>query len=230
MGLKSGGVRGSLRNVSVAVPIPGSGDLYSRYDAREINATDGSAISSWADLANSLDLSATGDPIYRSDIGLGVPGVELDGTDDKLVTTGPTETQINHIFILARFSDVNTGSNTVLFDSESTDAHGIYNRNSTQTFDMNAGSNLGGPAADTNWHIWTAKFDGANSHFRLDGTQVASGDAGTESLNGITLGDFRGQIGSEGAVDIVEVLPYTTDKSGNESEIENYLDRDTNIL
>jgi hypothetical protein len=211
--------------------IPDSGDLYARYDSREINLSDGDTISSWQDLQNSLNLSATGDPVYRSDIGLGIPGVELDGADDKFVTTGPTESQINQVFILARFRSI-PNANSVLFDSESGDGQTIYSNDTGtgQVWSLFAGESLTAGSSDTNWHIFNAKFAGSNSYLRIDGAQVVSGNAGSESLNGITLGDFRGQTGNEAAVDIVEVLPYTTDKTSKEDAIESYLDRDTNIL
>jgi hypothetical protein len=38
------------------------------------------------------------------------------------------------------------------------------------------------------WHVVEVRFDGVNSKIRVDGVQVASGDAGANALSGLTVG------------------------------------------
>ncbi len=41
------------------------------------------------------------------------------------------------------------------------------------------------------WHVFTCIFDGVNSILRIDGVQVASGDLGSGSLVGFTIGGYQ---------------------------------------
>jgi len=89
-------------------------------------------------------------------------------------------------------------------------------------YQMFAGSVLNGETPDTSPHIWSSLFNGANSVNRLDGSQIASGDAGTDSLDGFTLGSIYD--GTQNApVDVGEILIYPQDKSGIQSDVEQYL-------
>lgn len=87
MGLKEGGVRGSLRNVSVgtAPAIPDSGMFQSpiyQFWAGGLDETDGTGSVPYPEvLADLPDATAVGGPIYRADQS-GFEAVEYDGVDD----------------------------------------------------------------------------------------------------------------------------------------------------
>ena len=55
-------------------------------------------------------------------------------------------------------------------------------------------------AADQNDHLFEVVFDGANSEFIIDGTSVAQKDAGTGSLEDMTIGSKRGGVYWEGPI------------------------------
>lgn len=54
-----------------------------------------------------------------------------------------------------------------------------------------AGSVLAGVATNTNPHILGASFNISSSAFRRDGVVIASGDAGSQQLSGLTIGARR---------------------------------------
>lgn len=55
-------------------------------------------------------------------------------------------------------------------------------------FGINSGATIEGGASDTNPHMFQALYNGASSSLKKDGTQINSGNAGTNSYIGITIG------------------------------------------
>jgi hypothetical protein len=98
MGLKEGGARGSLRNVSVNTSIS-TVNLSHDYDAFE-EAT--GALTTWTDQAGSADLSAGGDPQVVSDGINSNQSVSFDNTDDN--ATGSTVSTWNFLHDGSAFS------------------------------------------------------------------------------------------------------------------------------
>lgn len=191
MGLNDGGLRaGGLRNLSTGLSpgttIPDSG-LEHDYDATALSASDGSSISTFTDQQGSLDL--TGNGVYRTSGINGNPSIETDGDDDKFDAAGSTFAQPNHIFMVAqalnpnelseqsKFFSTATGSNAHLFGPDGSGSWGAY-----------SGAEIAGGSTDTNPHVFTVLFDGANSYVRVDGTEVASGDIGGLDLVPLALG------------------------------------------
>nr|NIQ88590.1 hypothetical protein [Deltaproteobacteria bacterium] len=57
------------------------------------------------------------------------------------------------------------------------------------------------------WNTWTCLLNGASSQFWHNGTSQASGNAGANDLDGITVGD-RQPTGFPWTGDITEIITY----------------------
>ncbi|AFH22952.1 hypothetical protein OSG_eHP39_00060 [environmental Halophage eHP-39] len=208
--------------------IPDSEDLKTRYDTREVSFNDNDSVSTFEDQANNNDLTAGTAPTYKTNIvNSSLDVVRFDGSDDYLNTSF---TQISQPITFGLLAVCRDGSEDfeVAFDGDSADSMDFRTDN-TNSWQLQVANNIAGGSQDTNTHIWTGLFDGANTKLRVDGTQVASGDVGTSSVAGLTMG-AQGSIANFGKWDIVEHLLYPQDKSSKFGEIEDYLDRDTSIL
>jgi hypothetical protein len=207
--------------------IPGSGDLHARYDATEISASGGDNITSWTDeTGNGHDLSSTTGQTYETSVINGNPVVRFDGTDDYMDVSFSAESAPNHVFAVVKYTsspgdfsiwgalDVDTTSQNFL----GTDGSDNWTLNGA------SGERIGGGTPDTSAHIWSGFFntDTNTSTLRLDGSQVDSGDVGDVDADGITLGS-DGPNDNHAPVDIGEVLVYPQDKSGIQSDVEDYL-------
>jgi len=53
---------------------------------------------------------------------------------------------------------------------------------------INAGTILSSGVPNTDWHIFSARFDGASSQFWIDGISVITGNAGAHNADGIAIG------------------------------------------
>jgi hypothetical protein len=164
--------------------IPDSGDLQHHYIAGGETYNHGDEITTYTDQEGTLDLSDLGDPKYQTNVINGEPVSRYDGTDDAHQNSSSSISQPLHIFVVGKLNTLSNGNNQqftggtvqVQYDN-SADAWGLF-----------AGSAISGGSPDTNFHIFTAKFDGANSYLRVDGTQLVSGDAGTNRFSDLHLG------------------------------------------
>jgi len=194
--------------------VPDSGDLKARYDFSQESGS-----------SPVTDQTGNGFGISGSYTGVsatinGVQAGDFDGTNDALdVQFSSNESQPITIAAVAECT-VSSGRNGL--------SDGVANnfnlewRFDTDNYDAFAGAGLSGGSPDQDPHIITILYDGANSVIRVDGTQIVSGDVGTNQLDGITLGSrlgsqahFEGQIG--------EWFIYPQDKSAKFSDIEQYL-------
>jgi len=213
--------------VFAALDIPDAG-LKHHYTSREVNASDGDAISTLTDQEGSEDLSQTNSSLqatYKTDQINGNPVLRFES--DYLDTSfGTILTQPFEIFTVARYNTVG-GDNDRAYDAKGNLVRLLANdgvgENSWTIF---AGSSLrSGSSADldTTEHLWTARYDGSNSQLRLDESDVASGSAGSNDLDGFTLGNRSGGL-DETDIDIGEVLIYDPTVSGySRSDVESVL-------
>jgi len=207
------GVRVNGRAVGVGSAIPDSGDLQAHYDWRQASGT-----SSVTDqTGNGHDLTGHSGPtatINGNQAGL------FDGNDDLLTTSWPSESQPNTYFAVFRVEN-DSGSFQYIFDADTDLNHGFGLTNGTE-WRIFAGSSVDGGTHDTNVHIVSALFDGANSVLRIDGTQVASGDTGTGVFGGLSVG-ARPSGSSYTNVSVGEWFGYPMDKSSIFANAEQYL-------
>lgn len=134
-------------------------------------------------------------PAYTTAAKNGLNVGTFDGTD-SLVATSVTKTQPTMAFIVAKLS-VATGAAQWLMSGPSGTSHVIYKLATTNFWSLYSGSVLSSVvAADTNWHVFCAVFNGASSYLMLDGVQIASGNAGTNGLSAVSVGFGAGPTGT----------------------------------
>ncbi len=87
-----------------------------------------------------------------------------------------------------------------------------------------AGVSLVGSLVDTEWHIFSAVFDGASSSLRQDGVVTISGDAGANPIDGgTTVGALNTGAANAFGGDIAEILDYSNIDSDQVDTLEGYL-------
>lgn len=195
--------------------IPDEGDLHSRYDWTEASGT-----SSVTDqTGNGRDLSGT----YTGPTASinGNQAGEFDGVDDVLSANYAALSQPNHFFAVYRWQESTSGPR-VLWDSTNTSNRNYYGQNGGNRR-IYAGNTVSSSSANQSAHVVSVFFDGSTSHVRIDGSQVLSGDAGSQSHDGITVGRFAPSDGNYSQMDIGELLVYPMDKTSVESDVEQYL-------
>jgi len=220
---------------TAAPDIPASQDLHARYSAKSLSLSDGNPVSTWTDeTGNGHDLTAGTAPTYVANGINGNPVVRFDGVDDYLNVAFSTLSQPTHVFIVFQ-----AFSGTTIYDSFDSLGGAVFNRHYFQLADRGSGVNWeifngnvlnSGTAGDTSAHIAGNLHNSTSSTMRLDGSQIASGNPGTEDLNGLTVG-ARGESppANHAEVDVGEILLYPVDKSSIQSDVESYLSSEWGI-
>lgn len=169
--------------------------LYGWFDASSIGLTDGSVVDTWADSStNARDLAVnntTNRPVYKTNILNGFPIVRYNGAGSTwLIKSSWNLSQPSTAFFVAKQSAKTTVG--VLQES------GIVPRNvfwlTTSGFlEAYAGTDYLG---STDWsgafHIFSVIYNSTTSFVYVDGTQVYSGDLGTQSQPNLVLGSDAG--------------------------------------
>lgn len=149
---------------------------------------DGGAVSSWRNGGSVggdlVQATGTKQPTYRASTAAfnNQPTVQGDGTDDFLMATVAVIAQPVWVVLVAAHGAVKK----TLFDGSSS-LQLVYDGGSPRYF-LFAGTALdSGDIIDTNPHLHVCTFNGASSGYTLDGVQIASGNAGTNTTNRFTL-------------------------------------------
>ena len=222
---------------SAAPPIPDIQNLHARYDARNLSLSDGQTVTSWPDEVASADLSAVSSPKYVTSAINGVPAVEYDGVDDRHDASFASSISDPYsIFFSGRLKTRNDGNADIAFADNPVPGSGfvgfqIGNGSGSYKWKINGGSDQVLGTNDTNAHIFSALFNNGTGTFREDSQTIASknSDSDKNDFEGISLA--RRSDGFEpGNIEIVEVLVYSADESSNQTQIENYLDRDLGLI
>lgn len=199
-------------------------NLLHRYDATQLSVSDGSEVTNFTDSQGSTDLGiGAGSPTFRSSIQNGNGVVRYDGSSGHSGALPTTESQPNHIFVVFSFNNAPSDSDYVI-GAQTQAQQNSFNSVGSSDFNMTAGNGLSASGTfDQNWHVVSLLFNGTSSEMRIDETTVVTGDAGTNSLDSLSLGWLDWNSGNYATADIGEVAIYNTDKSSNISNIEGYL-------
>ena len=155
----------------------------------------------------------------------GNPCINFDGTDDFL--NKPTYTQgalsqPNTAFAVAKL-DAYTNTNRKIFDGDVATARNMLFLHNTSggRFGYFAGNVRNtGEAGDENQHLFTAFYSGSSSIFRIDGTQKDTGNAGTNTMNGIVIGANHDTATNFWDGDIQEIIIFNSSQTTNIPAIE----------
>jgi hypothetical protein len=152
-----------------------------------------------------------------------LPSVNFDGIDDRLINNSLLIAQPNTIFVAIKENQPNP-SKTIIDSYNSTQSI-IYYTGSYLA--MGAGTVIGSITAttNTNFRLITATFNGIQSFIRVNASQVLSGNAGSNSYSGLSIGNIRGNptpIAENYQVNVrfSEIVIYASDLSTNRAAIE----------
>jgi hypothetical protein len=185
---------------------------------------DGDAIAGGADLSGVGNHVAQATAAKRPTLKLGIlngkPGFLFDGVDDFLSNTSlvATYSQPSTLMVVAKqVALAPGGSNVKLIDgADSTHRYVLQDNNGTpDNYAIAASTALNGGVPNLNPHVLAGIFNGASSSLYVDGTSVASGDAGSQALIGISIGAKFDGTGTVNAY-IFEVIVWSRQLSAAE--------------
>jgi len=148
----------------------------------------------------------------------GKPAVEFDGSGDNFVASSVSLTQAATSTIVAKTNDSNVN---YFFDGDDSTNRLLAFQNSTADgFSLFGGSILASGTKNTNQNLHFALFNGASSTYHLNGNSIASGNLGSNSADGITIGARYNVDGNELNGNMQELIFWDSDQSSNRTNIE----------
>ncbi len=193
--------------------------------------SDGDVVGAWEDQSGSgndvLQTTTANKPLLKLNIANNRPVIRFDGTNDDLVVDSFAAelSQPNTIFAAIEVRNVEDDQFWV-FDGV---VAGKQNELKAQTatipdfWRMIAGVNLtGGNITRNEIILMDAKYNGASSELKQNGSIRVSGDAGLETLDGFKVGARRSNVNHLDG-DFAEILIYNTDLAATERQkVEQY--------
>lgn len=195
-------------------------------DSRFITGlADADPVGTWADRSgngnDATQATAGFKPTYQTAEQGGQPVVRFDG-GDRLTAAAATITvaQPYTVIAVARVDATDTDGAVIIDSFDSAQAvlyRGQAPADLENLFGISAGS--GGTCSITSnnaCNVFAAHYDGASSLLRINGGTAATGNPGSNSLTGVSIGDLRGNpnplVGTyelTGDVNIVTVFGYS---------------------
>jgi len=170
------------------------GTVRAWFDASQESFANDDAVANFSDWSgNNYDLlQATGanKPLFKLNAANGRPALLFDGVNDRMATASfGSSPQPITIYLVAK-STGSTAAHRVLADGiGASNRHLIYSAISTGLPTFGAGSAVQGfEDFGDDWFLITAVFNGADSKFIVNDILSATGNIGTQTLTGITLG------------------------------------------
>lgn len=187
---------------------------------------DGAGVPSWQDKSGNgrTATSSGGNPaVYKTNILNGLPVVRFVTLTNLTSTAAWTAlTQPNTIFLVASMS----AASNYYFDGVASGNRHAFFDNGSNLHDQYAGSEItAAQSLPTSANCWTLVYNGASSSVRKNAAAFSSGNAGANTLTGLTIGNrFAGAAGTPLNGDIAEVLLYNAALSSTDRDkVEAYL-------
>jgi len=195
--------------------LPDAADLIANYDFSA-----GSTTTTFVEDQSGNGHDLTGGPFASLSRTInGVQAGEFDGsTSQRMDVSFTTIAQPITVFAVVEF-DGGSGDHRI-FDGNSDFMAIQYDGSNIEVF--GGGFFIGPDDAQTD-DVVTVLFDGVSSEIRLNGTQIATGDIGSNALDGITVGIQRNDILRAFDGLIGQIVVYDGDKSGIFSDVESFL-------
>lgn len=151
-------------------------------------------------------------------------------TQKKLSIVGPSLPQPNTIFVVGSANNASgdignfVDGNIAAGAGGSTGRH-IFGATTSNQWRAFGGLNIAGGSRNTSFHVFSVIFNGASSALYVDGSSVASGDAGSTDLKMLRVGiGYDASSGQDLDGDIGEILIYSGAlSSGDRTAIETWL-------
>lgn len=189
-------------------------------------SADGDPVGYWQDKSgngrNLAQTDGTKKPSLKVSVKNTLNVVRFDGVNDFLTATFSLS-QPAIYFVVSKRNSLPSGS-IVDIDGISTGGRMIVYSKSTGQWSMYAGSaEVFAGTRDTSWHLHTAIFNDASSYRYVDNSQIATGNPGTNSVNGVNIG--ANNTGGENLTgDIAEILIYSGSiSSSDRTKVSDYL-------
>lgn len=164
------------------------------------NPGNGNTLSSWRNngSAGNALVQAGGtalEPTYRSSVAAlnSKPAIQFDGSggagnaDYLYINSSDTATQSQPLTFGVVVKLDTTADQRIITCEGSAATRNIVDV-ASGAWRGHAGSGISGGTANTNGHLIVFKSNGASSVLRLDGTTLASGNAGSQGMDGIVMG------------------------------------------
>lgn len=178
-----------------------------QFDAREQfdSSDEGTTTSSWTGI-NGTTIGGTSPTVAGNSIN-GYRALDFSGVSAGLRgTLSQSYSEPYTVFIVAELQS--DSAQQYLFDGD--DSFNLICWNNSQEWAINTGSSTLSDGSDTSIQVFTLVADSSDA-LRLDGSEAVSGDAGSNALDGITVGaqnnDDNPWNGYVGFVEIHEGLP-----------------------
>jgi hypothetical protein len=215
----------------VAGPTAVNAFAWYKADAGTSSVVDNTALSQWDDQSgNARHLTqGTGglQPTYQTNELNGLPVVRFDG-GDGLSATFTTLAQPGTVFLVARNSNPASSTFTMFIDAADVGATNRWVIGTSGTgadWQFYAGTAVQTGTPDTDYHLFTAVFDGASSYGRLDRVALFTSGLGSMSLgSGLRVGYNYNASGDFIVGDIAELVVYDSAlSSGDRDDVESAL-------
>jgi len=153
---------------------------------------DGDVVGCWKDQSgngnDAAQATTSKKPLLKLGIRNGKQALLFDGTDDYLwANLMQSLSQPFSVFAVAQLLVAGDDTAKHIIGGSTTDELSLGQHPSSNWF-CNAGTTLQDGSADENWDIWSVLFNGVNSELRINGNNVASGDAGTNNPDATAIG------------------------------------------
>lgn len=152
------------------------------------------------------------------------------GIASRLINNFSTIIQPITTFSVSRIDNATTGAADVIYDSYNNTQSILYYTGTTESpnnrWILGCGISLTGTTAgNTNPNLFSTLHNGLSSKIDINGASYVSGNAGTNGMAGISVGNIRGNpspIVNGYALDgrIAELIIYNSNQSSNQSGIE----------
>jgi hypothetical protein len=168
---------------TVFTALPSSGLLHD-FNAQNVAVNDGNLVSEIPDAETQVVLNGSG---TMQEAGInGIKSIILDGVDDSFSESSTTRNQPLAIFTVLDAND--SGDLAAVLSSSTTRFHAYLDYRANFDSYLDAGIFVNGSPPPTGTMIYSAIFDGPSSSARINATTLASGDAGNNNLDGISIG------------------------------------------
>jgi hypothetical protein len=149
---------------------------------------DGDVVGYWGDKSSNARnvTQGTNKPVLKLAVKNGRNVIRFDGINDNLQASFSVLPRPNTLFAVVK--SANASGYKIFIDGTGAGNRNVLFHDGTNAA-MFAGVTLNLPGTTiTNWNLFSLLFDGGSSVGRLNGAQVASGNSGILSVEGLTLG------------------------------------------
>ena len=194
-------------------------------------ASDADPVGAWDDKSGNdyhiLQATSSKRGEYKTSVQNSLDIVRFDGTDDAIRNSSepPEASQPNTMAAVFKMTS-STAAYHHAIDSGTTVKRQIMGSSNTENWNIYSGAFLANGANNTTtFHLWYGEYNSSSSIFRMDKSEVASGDAGSQAATGLNVGSAFSGTASNFNGDFCEIILYDSALSdGDRDSLETYLE------